>query len=149
MRHPFDRYDYLTQIGRHLGIKIESIRDLRSHLPQIPGFDNRKDLRKLDNLKIILDYLEERSSKPDILSADGKYRGILGLQMEGGSKRSGYALTPYLILYLQVKDIKLNGVWVVLSSKRMGFPISLKELNQEFNSLIRSIEDPQYEDEIM
>lgn len=149
MRHQFDRYDYLIQIGRHLGIKIESIRDLRSHLPQIPGFDNRKDLRKLDNLKIILDYLEEKSSKPELQSANGKYQGLLGLQMEGGSKKSAYALTPYLVLYLQVKDMKLNGVWVTLSSKRLKFPIYLQDLNKEFDSLIRSIEDPQYEDEIM
>lgn len=149
MRHPFDRYDYLVQIGRHLGIKIESIKDLRSHLPQIPGFDTRKDLRKLDNLKIILDYLEEKSSKPDILSANGKYRGILGLEMEGGSKKSGYQLTPFLILYLQMKDRMRDGAWITLSSKRMGFPLNLQQLNQEFDSLIRSIEDPQYEDEIM
>lgn len=149
MNHPFDRYDYLMMIGRHLGIKIESIRDLRSHLPQIPGFDNRRDLRKLDNLKIILDYLEEKSSKPDILSANGKYRGILGLEMEGGSKKSGYQLIPFLILYLQIKDRMRDGAWITLSSKRMGFPLNLQQLNQEFDSLIRSIEDPQYEDEIM
>lgn len=148
MKHPFDRYDYLIQIGRHLGIKIESIKDLRSHLPQIPGFDNRRDLRKLDNLKIILDYLEEKSSKPELQSANGKYQGLLGLQMEGGKKSSAYALTPYLILYLQIKDRKL-GAWITLSSKRLKFPIYLKELNEEFDSLIRSIEDPQYEDEIM
>ena len=149
MNHPFDRYDYLIQIGRHLGIKIESIGDLRSNLPQIPGFDNRNDLRKLDNLKIILDYLEEKSSKPDILSANGKYRGILGLEMEGGKKSSHYALTPFLILYLQIKDRMRDGLWVTLSSKRLKFPIYLQELNKEFDSLIRSIEDPRCEDEIM
>ena len=149
MKHPFDRYDYLIQIGRHLGIKIESIKDLRSHLPQIPGFDNRRDLRKLDNLKIILDYLEEKSSKPELQSANGKYRGILGLEMEGGRKSSHYALTPFLILYLQIKDRMRDGQWITLSSKRMGFPLNLQQLNQEFDSLIRSIEDPRYEDEIM
>lgn len=149
MRHLFDRYDYLIQIGRHLGIKIESIRDLRFHLSQIPEFNTRTDLRKLDNLKRILDYLEKKSSNPELQSANGKYQGILGLQMEGGSKKSAYALTPYLVLYLQIKDQKLDGAWITLSSKRLKFPIYLKELNQEFDFLIRSIEDPRYEDEII
>jgi hypothetical protein len=57
MKHDKDRYDYYIEIGRHLGIKINTPDDLRKSLPHIPGLD-LKDLRKLDNLKMILDYLE-------------------------------------------------------------------------------------------
>lgn len=57
MKHDRDRYDYYLEIGRHLGIKIDSSKDLRKNLPPVPGLD-ANDLRKLDNLKMILDYLE-------------------------------------------------------------------------------------------
>jgi hypothetical protein len=57
MKHDRDRYDYYIEIGRHLGIKITTPKDLRKHLPPIPGL-LLNDLRKLDNLKMILDYLE-------------------------------------------------------------------------------------------
>ena len=57
MKHYRDRYDYYIEIGRHLGIKITTPDDLRKHLPPVPGLD-LKDLRKLDNLQKILEYLE-------------------------------------------------------------------------------------------
>jgi hypothetical protein len=59
MKHDRDRYDYYLEIGRCLGIKINSSKDLKNHLP--PGLEIN-DLRKLDNLKIILDYLERNKS---------------------------------------------------------------------------------------
>jgi hypothetical protein len=49
------------EIGRHLGIKINTPDDLRKNLPPVPGL-NTKDLRKLDNLKSPLDYLETNKS---------------------------------------------------------------------------------------
>jgi hypothetical protein len=49
------------EIGRHLGIKITTPDDLRKNLPPVPGLDI-KDLRKLDNLKMILDYLEKKKN---------------------------------------------------------------------------------------
>ncbi|MFM6251802.1 MAG: hypothetical protein ACKPKJ_10260 [Dolichospermum sp.] len=58
MQHELDRYDYLFEIGKHLGVRIEKTQELRTHLPKIPGL-NVRDLRSLDNLKIILDYLEK------------------------------------------------------------------------------------------
>ncbi|MFM6916769.1 MAG: hypothetical protein ACKPKT_04215 [Dolichospermum sp.] len=58
MQHELDRYDYLFEIGKHLGVRIEKTQELRNHLPKIPGL-NVRDLRSLDNLKIILDYLEK------------------------------------------------------------------------------------------
>ena len=61
MKHDRDRYDYYMEIGRHLGIKINSPKDLRKNLPTMPELD-LKDLRKLDNLKKILDYLETNKS---------------------------------------------------------------------------------------
>ncbi|MFM6879673.1 MAG: hypothetical protein ACKPKK_03295 [Dolichospermum sp.] len=64
MQHELDRYDYLFKIGKHLGVKIEKTQELRTHLPKIPGFD-ATDLRSLDNLKIILDYLEQQSLNKD------------------------------------------------------------------------------------
>lgn len=61
MNHDRDRYDYYLEIGRHLGIKIITPNDMRKNLPPVPGLD-LKDLRKLDNLKIILDYLERNKN---------------------------------------------------------------------------------------
>jgi hypothetical protein len=61
MKHYRDRYGYYMEIGRHLGIKITTPDDLRKNLPPIPEL-NLKDLRKLDNLKKILDYLETNKS---------------------------------------------------------------------------------------
>ena len=61
MKHYRDRYDYYMEIGRHLGIKITTPDDLRKNLPPIPGL-LLNDLRKLDNLKMILDYLETNKS---------------------------------------------------------------------------------------
>jgi hypothetical protein len=61
MKHDRDRYDYYIEIGRHLGIKITTPNDLRKNLSRIPELD-LKDLRKLDNLKMILDYLETNKS---------------------------------------------------------------------------------------
>jgi hypothetical protein len=61
MNHDRDRYDYYLEIGRHLGIKITSPAGLRKNLPPVPGL-HLKDLRKLDNLKMILDYLETNKS---------------------------------------------------------------------------------------
>lgn len=61
MNHDRDRYDYYIEIGRILGIKITSPNDLRKHLPPVPELD-LKDLRKLDNLQKILDYLETNKS---------------------------------------------------------------------------------------
>ncbi len=61
MKHDKDRYDYYIEIGRHLGIKISTPNDLRKNLPPVLGLD-LKDLRKLDNLKMILDYLETNKS---------------------------------------------------------------------------------------
>lgn len=58
MQHELDRYDYLFEIGKHLGVRIEKTQELRTHLPKIPGL-NVRDLRSLDNLKIILNYLEK------------------------------------------------------------------------------------------
>ncbi|MFM6555420.1 MAG: hypothetical protein ACKPGL_09030 [Dolichospermum sp.] len=64
MQHELDRYDYLFEIGKHLGVRIEKTQELRTHLPKIPGL-NVRDLRSLDNLKIILDYLEQQSLNKD------------------------------------------------------------------------------------
>jgi len=61
MKHDRDRYDYYMEIGRLLGIKITTPNDLRKNLPPIPGL-HLKDLRKLDNLKMILDYLERNKN---------------------------------------------------------------------------------------
>jgi hypothetical protein len=57
MKHYRDRYDYYVEIGRLLGVKIATPNDLRKNLPTIPEVDLR-DLRKLDNLQKILEYLE-------------------------------------------------------------------------------------------
>ena len=59
MNHERDRYGYYIDIGRCLGVRINTADDLRKHLPPIPGID-AKDLRKLDNLRKILDYLQTR-----------------------------------------------------------------------------------------
>ena len=59
MKHDRDRYDYYLEIGRHLGIKITTPKDIRKHLPPALGMN---DLRKLDNLKMILDYLERNKN---------------------------------------------------------------------------------------
>jgi hypothetical protein len=59
MKHYRDRYDYYMEIGRHLGIKINTPKDIRKHLPPVLGMN---DLRKLDNLKMILDYLERNKN---------------------------------------------------------------------------------------
>ena len=61
MKHDRDRYDYYLEIGRLLGVRINKPKDLRKYLPPIPGLQ-LNDLRKLDNLKIILDYLERNKN---------------------------------------------------------------------------------------
>ena len=61
MKHYRDRYDYYVEIGRYLGVGITSPADLRKYLPPIPELDLR-DLRKLDNLQKILEYLERNKN---------------------------------------------------------------------------------------
>ena len=143
MKHERDRYSYYIQIGRCLGVKIESMKDLKSHLPLIPGLEN-KDLRKLDNLKIILDYLEEQIGKNQVQLTNNKYRGLIGLQMEGENLKK-YRLTPYLVLYIQIENT--DGNWITLRNSRLEFPLTIDDLNKEFERLINKIEEPQYEDD--
>ncbi|MFN5988247.1 MAG: hypothetical protein ACK47Q_02250 [Dolichospermum sp.] len=58
MNNQRDRYGYYMEIGRYLGVKINTANDLRKNLPPIPGIEV-KDLRKLDDLQKILEYLEQ------------------------------------------------------------------------------------------
>lgn len=78
-------------------------------------------------------------------SANKKYRGLIGLQMEGENKET-YALTPYLVLYVQVKGT--DETWITLKNSRLDFPLVLDDLTKEFERLIDKIESPAYEDEI-
>lgn len=55
------RSDYYREIGKYLGVRIDTLSELRTHLPPIPGIET-KNLRKLDALKLILDHLEKNTS---------------------------------------------------------------------------------------
>lgn len=74
-----------------------------------------------------------------------KYRGLIGLQMVGENLET-YTLTPYLVLYVQMRGP--DGNWIAIKSSRLDFPLVLEDLTTEFERLIDTIQNPSYEDEI-
>lgn len=78
--------------------------------------------------------------------SNGKYSSLIGLGFLTEIKGEIQSLSPYIKLMIRMKSDK--GEWIYLDSKDINFPITLEELSSEFESLIRKIEDPDYEDEI-
>jgi hypothetical protein len=76
----------------------------------------------------------------------GKYSSLVGLGFLTEIKEEIQSLTPYIKLMIRMRSDK--GEWIYLGSKDVNFPTTLEELSFEFESLIRKIEDPNYDDEI-
>jgi hypothetical protein len=78
--------------------------------------------------------------------SNGKYSSLVGLGFLTEINGEVQSLTPYIKLMIRMRSEK--GEWIYLDSKNINFPTTLEELYSEFESLIRKIEDPDYEDEI-
>jgi hypothetical protein len=78
--------------------------------------------------------------------SNGKYSSLVGLGFLSEIKREVQSLTPYIKLMIRMRSD--NGEWICLGSKDVSFPTTLEELSSEFESLIRKIENPDYDDEI-
>ena len=61
MTHEYDRDGYHSLISRLTGHKIKTTADIRK-LGCIPDELKKTDLRRLDDLKTVVDYLEEQSN---------------------------------------------------------------------------------------
>lgn len=61
MTHEYDRDGYHSLISRLTGHKIKTTADIRK-LDCIPDELKKTDLRRLDDLKTVVDYLEEQSN---------------------------------------------------------------------------------------
>jgi|LakMenEpi03Aug12_release.lakeMendotaPanAssembly.Ray.scaffolds.fasta_scaffold2882470_1 hypothetical protein len=77
---------------------------------------------------------------------NGKYSSLVGLGFLSEIKGEIQSLTPYIKLMIRMKSDK--GEWIYLGSKDVNFPTTLEELSIEFESLIRRIDNPDYDDEI-
>jgi hypothetical protein len=78
--------------------------------------------------------------------SNGKYSSLIGLGFLSEILDNSQSLTPYIKLMIRMKSDR--GEWIYLESKDINFPTTLEELSIEFESLIRKIKDPDYEDEI-
>jgi len=78
--------------------------------------------------------------------SSGKYSSLIGLGFLTEILDNSQSLSPYIKLMIRMRSEK--GEWIYLDSKDIKFPTTLEELSSEFESLIRKIEDPSYEDEI-
>ena len=78
--------------------------------------------------------------------SNGKYSSLIGLGFLTETKEEIQTLTPYIKLMIRIRSDK--GEWIYLGSKDVNFPTSLEDLANEFESLIRRIENPDYDDEI-
>ncbi len=78
--------------------------------------------------------------------SNGKYSSLIGLGFLTEIIDNSQSLSPYIKLMIRMRSDK--GEWIYLDSKDINFPTTLEELSIEFESLIRKIEDPDYEDEI-
>ena len=78
--------------------------------------------------------------------SNGKYSSLIGLGFLTEIKDNTQSLTPYIKLMIRVKSDKSE--WIYLDSKDIKLPTSLEDLANEFESLIRRIENPDYDDEI-
>ena len=64
MQHDYDRDGYHRLISRLTGVKIKSTADIRK-LSCIPDELKKTDLRRLDDLKTVVDFLEQTINKGD------------------------------------------------------------------------------------
>ncbi len=78
--------------------------------------------------------------------SSGKYSSLIGLGFLTEILDNSQSLTPYIKLMIRMRSDR--GEWIYLDSKDINLPTTLEELSSEFESLIRKIEDPDYEDEI-
>jgi len=78
--------------------------------------------------------------------SNGKYSSLIGLGFLTETKDNNQSLIPYIKLMIRMRSDK--GEWIYLDSKDVNFPTTLEDLANEFESLIRKIENPDYEDEI-
>lgn len=78
--------------------------------------------------------------------SNGKYSNLIGIGFLTEIKGNNQSLNPYIRLAIRMKSGK--GEWIYLGSKDISFPTTIEELSSEFESLIRKIEDPDYDDEI-
>jgi hypothetical protein len=78
--------------------------------------------------------------------SNGKYSSLVGLGFLSEIKEEVQSLTPYIRLMIRMKSDK--GEWIYLGSKDVNFPTTLEELSIEFETLIRRIDNPDYDDEI-
>jgi hypothetical protein len=78
--------------------------------------------------------------------SNGKYSSLIGLGFLTEILDNSQSLTPYIKLMIRMRSDR--GEWIYLDSKDINLPTTLEELSSEFESLIRKIEDPDYEDEI-
>jgi hypothetical protein len=78
--------------------------------------------------------------------SNGKYSSLIGLGFLTEIIDNSQSLSPYIKLMIRMRSDK--GEWIYLDSKDINFPTTIKELSSEFESLVRKIEDPDYEDEI-
>jgi hypothetical protein len=76
----------------------------------------------------------------------GKYSSLVGLGFLTEIKEEIQSLTPYIKLMIRMRSDK--GEWIYLGSKDVNFPTTLEELSLEFETLIRKIDNPDYDDEI-
>jgi hypothetical protein len=78
--------------------------------------------------------------------SNGKYSSLVGLGFLTEIIGETQSLTPYIKLMIRMRSDR--GEWIYLGSKDVNFPTTLEELSIEFESLVRKIKDPDYEDEI-
>jgi hypothetical protein len=78
--------------------------------------------------------------------SNGKYSSLIGLGFLTEIKEEIQTLTPYIKLMIRMRSD--NGEWIYLGSKDVNFPTTIEELSSEFESLIRKIKNPDYDDEI-
>ena len=78
--------------------------------------------------------------------SNGKYSSLIGLGFLSEIKDNTQSLTPYIKLMIRIRSDK--GEWIYLDSKEIKLPTTLEDLVNEFNSLIRKIDNPDYDDEI-
>ena len=78
--------------------------------------------------------------------SNGKYSSLIGIGFLTEIKGNTQSLTPYIKLMIRMRSDK--GEWIYLDSKDVNLPTTLEDLANEFESLIRRIENPDYDDEI-
>ena len=78
--------------------------------------------------------------------SNGKYSSLVGLGCLTEIRGEIQSLTPYIKLMIRMRSDK--GEWIYLGSTDVNFPTTLEELSIEFATLIRRIDNPDYDDEI-